>query len=104
MTPAILDNDSNSTAFVYDSVEWPRRSAYRCHVCIIPEDDGQITAIVLNLPGTASSGDNEAEALANVEDSIRGLIAMYLDSGDDIPGKIISPRKYQQAQRLNGFW
>lgn len=87
MTPKLLENKSNSTSFVFDSVDWPVQSAYRCHVCIVPEDDGQFLAIALNLPGAASGGKTESDALANVEESIRGLIEVYKENGDPIPWK-----------------
>ena len=87
MAPALLENESNSTSFVFDVVEWPEQAAYRCHVCLIPEEDGQFSAIVLNLPGAASCGATESEALANVEESILGLIEVYKEHGDSIPWK-----------------
>ena len=87
MAPALLENESNSTSFMFDLVEWPEESAYRCHVCLVPEEDGQFSAIVLNLPGAASCGNTESEALANVEESIRGLIEVYKETHDPIPWK-----------------
>jgi predicted RNase H-like HicB family nuclease len=87
MTPTLLENESNSTSFVFDSVEWPEESAYRCHICLVPEEDGQFSAIVLNLPGAASCGKSESDALANVKESVRGLIAVYEEHGDPIPWK-----------------
>jgi predicted RNase H-like HicB family nuclease len=81
MAPAILENKSNnSLSFIFDSVDW----AYSCHICLVPEE-GQVSAIVLNLPGAASCGATEAEALANVEESIRGLIELYEERGEPIP-------------------
>ena len=87
MAPALLENESKSNSFVFDLVEWPAQSAYRCHVSLVPEEDGQFSAIVLNLPGAASCGASESEALANVEESIRGLIEVYNEHGDPIPWK-----------------
>ncbi len=68
-------------------LEWPKQCAYRCHVCLLREEDGQFSAIVLNLPGAASYGNTESEALANVEESIRGLIEVYKENHDPIPWK-----------------
>jgi predicted RNase H-like HicB family nuclease len=87
MAPTLLESESNSMSFVFDAVEWPKQAAYRCHVCVIPEEDGGFSAIVLNLPGAGSSGETEPEALANVEESIRGLIEVYGEHGDPIPWK-----------------
>ena len=64
--------------------DWRTQNAYRCCVCLIPEEDG-FSAIVLNLPGAASCGDTESEALENVKESIRGLIDVYMEHGDPIP-------------------
>lgn len=86
MTPTLLEYESNSTSFMFD-LEWPKQCAYRCHVCLVPEEDGQFSAIVLNLPGAASCGKTESEALANVEESICGLIEVYKETGDPIPWK-----------------
>ena len=72
---------------MFDEVQWPAQTAYRCHVCIVPDDGGGFAAFVLNLPGTASCGDTESEALANVKESICGLIAVYKEHGDPIPWK-----------------
>ena len=85
MTPDLLENESNSTSFVFDEVEWPEQAAYRCHICLVQEDDEQISAIVLNLPGAASCGATECEALENVRESILGLIEVYKEHGDPIP-------------------
>jgi predicted RNase H-like HicB family nuclease len=86
MAPTLLENESNSASFMFDEVQWPERIAYRCHVCLVAEDE-QFSAIVLNLPGAASCGDTESEALANVEESIRELIQVYAENGDPIPWK-----------------
>ena len=87
MAPALLENESNSTSFVFEMAEWEQQAAYRCHVCLIREEDGQFSAIVLNLPGAASCGASESEALVNVEESIRGLIEVYKDQGQPVPWK-----------------
>lgn len=87
MAPALFENESNSTSLMLDDVEWQKQDAYRCHVCLILEDDGQFSAIVLNLPGAGSCGKTESEALDNVEESIRGLIEVYKEHSDPIPWK-----------------
>jgi predicted RNase H-like HicB family nuclease len=87
MIPDLLENESNSTSVVFNEVAWPEESAYRCHICLVPEDDGQFSAIVLNLPGAASCGATESEALENVQESIRGLIEVYKEHDDPIPWK-----------------
>ena len=67
--------------------QWSERRAYRCHVCLIREDDGSFSAVVLNLPGAGSCGDTEEEALQNVRESVLGVIESYLAAGDEIPWK-----------------
>ena len=62
-------------------------TTYRCHVCLIPEEDGSFSAIVVNLPGAGSCGDTEEEALENVREAILGVIESYIASGEEIPWK-----------------
>jgi predicted RNase H-like HicB family nuclease len=66
---------------------WSARTAYRCHVGLIREEDGSFSAIVLNLPGAGSCGETEQEALENVREAILGVIESYLASGEEIPWK-----------------
>lgn len=87
MAPTLIENESNSTSFVFDVVEWPSQEAYRCHVWLAPEEDGQISAIVLNLPGAGSCGDTEEAALENVKEAVRGIIESYEKDGEKIPWK-----------------
>jgi predicted RNase H-like HicB family nuclease len=66
-----------------DQKDWTQ--AYRCHVCLIPEEQGGYSAIVLNLPGAGSCGDSEEEALTNVREAIEATIESYLEAGEEIP-------------------
>lgn len=84
MAPVILENESKATSFVFEEVGWPEHG-YRCHICLIPEDDGTWSAIVLNLPGAASCGKSEEEALENVREAIVGVIKSYLADDETIP-------------------
>jgi predicted RNase H-like HicB family nuclease len=85
--PTQLETASNACSFMFDEIEWPETSAYRCDIALFQEDDGQFSAIVLNLPGAASCGDTEAGALESVKESIRGLIEVYKEHSDPIPWK-----------------
>jgi predicted RNase H-like HicB family nuclease len=58
---------------------------YRCRIAIIPEKEGDFSAIVLNLPGTGSCGATEVEAIENCEAAVRASIASYVESGQPIP-------------------
>jgi predicted RNase H-like HicB family nuclease len=81
----LLENESGSINFVFDEVEWLKRFAYRCHICVIPDEDGQFSAVVLNLPGAGSCGRTEEEALTNVQDAVRGVIESYTMDGEAVP-------------------
>jgi antitoxin HicB len=56
-----------------------------CLVYLMPEDDGGYSVVAALLPGAASQGDTEQEALANIAEAIRGLTQSYVDSGKVIP-------------------
>jgi predicted RNase H-like HicB family nuclease len=56
-----------------------------CLVYLIQEEDGGYSVIAANLPGAASQGDSEAEALANIEEAMHGLIESYRESSQPIP-------------------
>ena len=45
MAPALLESTSKP-AFIFEEVEWAETMAYRCHVYLLKEDDGQFSAIV----------------------------------------------------------
>jgi len=100
MTPLILENGSSSTSFVFNEMQWPEQAAYRCHVCLIPEEDGQVSAIVLNLPGAGSCGATEEEAVANVEEAIRGIIESYERDGLSIPWQDSETDQIPEGARL----
>jgi predicted RNase H-like HicB family nuclease len=85
MAPTLVEGNSNATSFMFDDVDWPEQNAYRCHVCLIPEEDGAWSAVVLNLPGAGSCGKSEEEALSNVREAILGVIQSYLADGEKIP-------------------
>jgi len=76
----------NNAVSVYPSEkEWAESHSYRCHVCVIKEDDGTYSAVVLNLPGCGSCGDTEEEALNNVKESILAVVESHCDADEDIP-------------------
>jgi predicted RNase H-like HicB family nuclease len=82
MTPSIFE--SGCSSFFSDTEGYSSVRRYRCHICLVPEEDG-VSAIVLNLPGVASQGDCESEALQNVREAVTGAIEEYLGSGQEIP-------------------
>ena len=57
---------------------------YRCLVYLMPED-GRFSVVSADLPGVASQGDTEPEALANIIEAFQGALMVYQDQGAPIP-------------------
>ena len=55
----IVDPYLNDAVKPTDVAEWTPDASYRCHIAIIPEDDGDFSVVVLNLPGAGSCGDTK---------------------------------------------
>jgi len=55
---------------------------YQLRVALVPEEDGGFSALAIDLPGVASQGDSEPEALDNVREAFLGVLEEY---GSDIP-------------------
>ena len=56
------------------------------HILISKEDDEeQFSVVALNLPGCASCGESEVEAIENIKEAANGLIESYRESGTEIP-------------------
>lgn len=54
-------------------------------VILEPQDGGGFTVLVPALPEVVTEGDTEAEALANAEEAIRGVLEYRRDNGLPIP-------------------
>jgi antitoxin HicB len=54
-------------------------------VVLEPQEDGGFTVLVPALPEVVSEGDTEEEALANVQEAIRAILAYRRDHGLTIP-------------------
>ena len=66
-------------------------TAIQLYILISKEDDeGQFSVVALNLPGCASCGETEDEAIENIKEAARGLIESYTDSNQQIPWNDIS--------------
>lgn len=65
--------------------EYPPGTVYRCRVALTTEADGRVSAVAAGLPGVASQGRGEAEALANVREALAGAILAYRDAGVPVP-------------------
>jgi predicted RNase H-like HicB family nuclease len=59
--------------------------AFRCHLAIIREEEGDFSVLILNLPGVGSCGNTENEAIANTREAIAGALESYVESGEEIP-------------------
>jgi len=59
--------------------------AFRCHLAIIQEEDGDFSVLVLNLPGIGSCGSTEDEAIAGAREAVAGALESYAEHGEDIP-------------------
>lgn len=60
----------------------PVGRAYQCEVVLEPAEDGQFAVYAAKLPGAASQGATEAEALGNIEEALCGLLKLYLEEGE----------------------
>jgi predicted RNase H-like HicB family nuclease len=58
---------------------------HHLHIMVVGEEEGNFSAIVLNLPGAGSCGDTEKEAIENAKDAVREVIASHVDAGEDVP-------------------
>ena len=64
---------------------WENKQGFRCHVAVFREDEGDFSAIVLNLPGVGSRGDSADEAWANIREAIAVAIEAYREAEMEIP-------------------
>ena len=54
-------------------------------VVLEPQEEGGFTVLVPALPEVVTEGDTEQEALANVQEAIRAILAYRRDHGIAIP-------------------
>lgn len=57
---------------------------FRCKVYLIPEGDG-FSVVSATLPGVASQGESEEEALKNIVEAFEGALAVYRERSQPIP-------------------
>ena len=60
-------------------------TSYSYSVILEPQDGGGFTVLVPALPEVVSEGDTEQEALANVEEAIRAVLAYRREQGMTVP-------------------
>jgi len=65
------------------------RAPIELHVAVSKDaDEDEYSIVALNLPGLASCGDSEEEAIGNIKEAAAGVIASYEDAGLAVPWKI----------------
>jgi predicted RNase H-like HicB family nuclease len=84
-----IDNRRNSARFevIYEPFsDLSGQGKYECRVVIVPDDeDGGFCVYALRLPGVASQGETETEAIENIRDAFGSALATYLELGMPIP-------------------
>ncbi|HEY5311423.1 MAG TPA: type II toxin-antitoxin system HicB family antitoxin [Pirellulales bacterium] len=65
--------------------EKPPTTTYECKVLVCPEKCGGVSVYALSLPGIASQGDSEPEALDNIRDALTAAIEIYKADGLGAP-------------------
>jgi len=63
-------------------IEYPNQTCFECRVGLLPEIDGSFSVYAINLPGVASQGENEQEAIANITDALVGVLMEYTSDGE----------------------
>lgn len=89
MTVAVSDN-AQVRVFGFDATV---PSEYSCRVWVHREACGGFSAEIITLPGVASQGNTEDEAIANLREAFKGAIESYLESGSAIPWSSLVPTK-----------
>jgi antitoxin HicB len=64
------------------------KDKYSFSVILEPQEEGGFTVLVPALPEVVTEGDNEQEALANVEEAIRAIVMYRRDNGIPIPSDV----------------
>jgi predicted RNase H-like HicB family nuclease len=57
----------------------------KCSVYLIPEEEGGFSVISTDLPGVASQGETEEDALANIREAYMSAIRCYEEDGGSVP-------------------
>jgi predicted RNase H-like HicB family nuclease len=77
----------------------PERRVFRCQVFLLPEDDGGFSVCAATLPGVASQGETEEEALANITKAFEAVIAVYAEQGEAVPW-LKEPREREKGAKV----
>lgn len=79
---------------------------YNLHIAVFQEEDeGDYSAIAINLPGVVERGDTEEEAIKNIKNAAKAVIKCYHEDKIDIPWicskKNIPKRHIEQWIKIN---
>jgi predicted RNase H-like HicB family nuclease len=79
--------------------EWRKLEGrvYSCLVYLTPEAEGGFSAVAAQLPGVASKGGTEPEALSNIVETLKGALAVYNNQGVAIPWNRTPPEPERGA-------
>ena len=58
---------------------------YRCMVYLTAEDKGNFSVVAATLPGVASQGDTQEEALANISEALQAAVGVYKEDEAAVP-------------------
>lgn len=94
------NGNENHTNTFGEPIQHP--NVYRCHLAILKDDEETFSAIVLNLPGAASCGSTEDEAISNVRQAVVDLVAYYSDESQEIPWAC--PDEYSVPEGAKQKW
>lgn len=74
--------------------------AIDCQVYLLPEEAGGFSVFAADLPGCASQGDTEEEALANIRESLESLLASYREQGRPVPWEAGDTLRWAAAEGI----
>lgn len=102
MSTADIINEREGSTLMSTNPAWQHLSnSYQCRVRLCPEEEGGFSVFALNLPGAASQGETEEEALANIREACTGAIKSYMDRDGKIPWEEVEVEDYIGAKE---FW
>lgn len=84
----------------------------KAEICVLrvhvsQDENGDFSAVALNLPGVVGCGETEAEAVASLTDGFRAALDVYREDGDEIPWGDVSadllPAGHVTSVRVQAF-
>lgn len=75
----------------------PEEKVYRCKVILLQEEGGY-SVYAATLPGVASQGETEDDALHNITEALEGVLATYREQDQEIPWSEETAQKPRNAE------